>query len=434
MVADASQPEKKVYYSKGKIRSDQEIMTDQIAAEFDQIKTMRKTLLDDYKIVSKISDIKQGKTLDSINYQFKHLENKKEHKHAESLMIVLDDIRDQCEEQLWETIQDIAISHEDENMSILEDMRRRLDNELLPLQGIYRDVQASYDQISMEYEKVKLDALQSYLILKKNNLLPNNMHFTFTDEDEAKLMDMLKGYQTEINKKDETIASLKKQIKRLEFAGAESGSFSRRSGGRGSVTGKRQSILNRPSIADSSFPEAVEETPVQIEVQEIDYSQADELEKNYVIKLERIKAENRKELQIWKDKEEKIRKDWEIKTRSIANLQINSKLQKILKKQNLLIDLATKARPRPDCDKGVTANISGITLRQMGILQLKNMISDVPIETQASVLETLQYTLSSTEPEDDHVPPQTDLRPPNLHAGSFKAKPKSRQHSAGFGP
>jgi hypothetical protein len=419
MVADARKPEKKVYYSKGKIRSDQEIMTDEIAAEFDQLKTMRKTLLEEYKIVSKISDIKQGKMLDSINYQFKHLENKKENKHAESLMIVLDDIRDQCEEQLWETIQDIAISHEDDNMIIVEDMRIRLDTELLPLQGIYRDLQASYDQITMEYEKVKLDALQSYLILKKNNLLPDNIYFTFTNEDEAKLMDMLKGYQTEINKKDEAIANLKKQIKRLEFSGAESSS--RRLTIRGSVAGKRQSVLNRPSVADSSFADTVDESPVQPEVQEIDYSKADELEKNYLVKLERIKADNLKELQIWKDKEEKIRRDWEIKTRSIANLQINAKLQKILKKQNLLIDLATKARPRPDCDKEVTANISGITLRQMGILQLKNMLNYVPIETQASVLETIQYTLSCTEPVDDYSPPRADLHTANLRPATFKA-------------
>jgi hypothetical protein len=410
MVADASRPDKKVYYSKGKIRSDQDVMTDEIAADFDQLKTMRKTLLDDYKIVSKISDVKQGKMLESINDQFKHLENKKGQKNSEAFRTVLDDIREQCEDKLWETIQDIAVSHENDNVLILDDMHRRLDTELLPLQEIYQHVKASYDQISMEYEKVKLDALQSYLILKKNNLLPDNMHFKFTNEDETKLIDMLKEYQVAINQKDDTIANLKKQVYRLEHEGqnANRGSIS---GGRSSLARGRQSI--RPSI-NASFQEEVDENSARPDIgvtsADPDYSQADELEKKYLVEIEQLKAHNSRKVQTLKDKLEKVTRDWQIRSRSIANLQINTKLQKILKRQNILLNLATKARPRPDCDKEVTAYTSGMTLRQMDIHKLKNIITDqtiIPIETQASVLETIRYTLSNVDIDESYVPPQS---------------------------
>lgn len=409
MVADAKsqQHEKKVYYSKGKIRSDQESMTDQIAAEFDVIKTINKTLLDDYKISSKISDIKKEQKLEVIKDQLKCLESNKDSKTCKSFAIVLDDIRDQCEEQLWETIQDIAMIHEQDNANIIEDLKVRLDTELFPLQEMYQDLQASYDQITMEYEKVKLDALQSYTILKKHNLLPNNMRFSFTEDDEAKLMEMLKGYQVTISEKDDMITNLKKQIARLETSDATSNLNKRNSfnlssmGKRTSVVATgRQSILTRPSVAEPFLEEKTEEV--------VDYSEADELEKKYLLEIEKLKADHQKELQNLEEKQEKIKKDWQIKTRAAANLQINTKLLKVVERQNIILNLATKARPLPDCNKEVSAHLSGTTLRQMDIFQLKNIIVDANIssETKEAVNETIKLKLSTA---DGYEPPSSDL-------------------------
>lgn len=406
MVADAKnqQHEKEVYYSNGKIRSDQEVMTDPIIAEFDEIKSINKALLYDYKILSKISDIKKEKELELIKDQFKHLENKIEQKTSNEFAIVLDDIRDQCEEQLWETIQDIAMVHEQDNENIIENLKVRLENELLPLNEKYQNVQASYDQISMEYEKVKLDALQSYTILKKHNLLPSNMRFSFTEDDEVKLMDTLKGYQVAITEKDDMIINLKKQIAKLEASDPASNS-KRNSNNRQTSLGRpsvahigRKSIAVRKSIADSSYEEKEEDAP--------DYSQADNLEKKYLLEIETLKAENQKELLSLQEKEQKIAQDWHIKTRAAANLQINTKLQKVVERQNRILNLATKARPRPDCDKEVSAYISGTTLRQMDIFQLKNIINDTPLssETQAFVDDTMKVKLSTVNQTDDEPP------------------------------
>ena len=380
MVADAKfqSDRKAVYYSKGKLRSDQEIMTDQISAEFDVVNTIKKTLQDDYNVSSRMSDIKQGQSLESMQMDYQHATLSRKNKTLEEFRVVLDDIREQCEDQLWKTIQEIAVTHEYDNEIIIENIKNQLELEMIPLQETYQEIQKNLDIYSLEYEKIKFAALQSYIILKKHNILPDKVMFNFSDNEESKVKDILKGLQNNISDMDDEILSLKNEISRLENIDAgNSRNYRSSNNGRESISESKTESITENEEENESI-EALRGFVLPEMESEIapDYSLADELERKYIKEIEKMKAENEKDLLELQETSRKKIKQWEIRTRSISNLHINTKLEKLVKKQNLLLNLATKARPRPDCHQQVTAHLSGTTLRQVNFTQLRTAVND----------------------------------------------------------
>ena len=84
---------------------------------------------------------------------------------------VLKDTQQQCEEQFWEVLDEIAEAHELANDRALDKKVEEFEIQDKVLEQDVEKAKAAADIVEHEYQKLKFETARIYLILKKHDLL-----------------------------------------------------------------------------------------------------------------------------------------------------------------------------------------------------------------------------------------------------------------------
>jgi hypothetical protein len=118
-----------------------------------------------------VGKIRQRELVESAEQKSKSLLRKYHEKKAAVGESMLQDTRQQCEEQFWEVLDEIAEAHELANDRALDKKVEEFEIQEKILAKDVEKTQAAADLVEHEYQKLKFETARIYLILKKHDLL-----------------------------------------------------------------------------------------------------------------------------------------------------------------------------------------------------------------------------------------------------------------------
>ena len=184
-------------------------------------------------------------------------------------------------------------------------------------------------------------------------------------------------------------------------------------------------------MVSSQFETFSEEIPQEEE----DLTPVDELEKSYVRQIEALQREHKKEMDILVKERERITRHWEIRLNSLSRLQKTSNVQRLIKRQNMILQLASNYRPKSDVNRQTSAHIAGKSLiRLMSSTKespngsLEDMDELLGLEEDPSAMMSFEQSAVYAPPEEDRFSMSLDGRG-RIKGRSFSENATSRRRS-----
>jgi hypothetical protein len=328
------------------------------------------------------TDLRQKRDLNRITLQNDHRIQQAVHEEQ------IENVRDECQDQIADTVDEIITNYDYRMRKELEELEQKLELEKNPMIALIDTAERNLKHFEVEYQKCKSKAGHYFTIMKRYDLLTED-DLRHANMDQLKISATLSRYLKILETKEADLKSIQQEISAVEKKLQEMMPSTRRAipmlaAQPFSEEEEEEKEINdandTPEVTELEVPSlqvpALEvpaaESPIQQEASQAILDSID----SWINKIEDLKKSQGRDLEVLEREKQKISAHWQLKMKSIKKLQNESKLGKLHTVQSRILDLATKAKKKPEmCNKEVTVQTKGLTLELLNLVARSSSFS-----------------------------------------------------------